>query len=307
MKNLLFLLLCIALTAHTLNAQCGLNGPGTNGATVKCGQTATYYSSCNLSGFYRWSIGGAIDIDQNSSLPLTFQTGDVGGTVIYANTTSIRINWDCATTSCKAMTTIEHNGTEFFNPIIRIKGENCAPACVELPTALRYKIKKGGTIQFFSNCGYCVTFSIIVNGVVYHNQQLEVIPQGTDVTYSGMKIQIFNVQYHADCPKKNNNNIGKVTYGTQKRTGTFDGGVHLWTLKVYPNPASNTATIQLPELTTPAQLEIYNNIGHVLYSKSITNTTEMELNIDLNQWPKGLYVVSLRNDSTTKQVKLLVQ
>lgn len=150
--------------------------------------------------------------------------------------------------------------------------------------------------------------SVIIDDVGSDNQPIEVISQGTSIDYDEGKIKLFNVEDLKDCPKTIHSNIEQLSYSNQKSSGIFDGGMHLWTLfNVSPNPATNTATIQLPEIATSAQLNIYNNVGNVVYSKSITSTTETDLNINLATWPKGIYFINLSDESRTKNLKFIVQ
>lgn len=78
-------------------------------------------------------------------------------------------------------------------------------------------------------------------------------------------------------------------------------------LKVYPNPAFTTITIELPNKTTPqqnTQLTIYNLNGQALLSRQIT---EPIINVDVSGLPQGVYFVSVINERTVMVGKFVKQ
>ncbi|WP_375563251.1 LamG-like jellyroll fold domain-containing protein [Bernardetia sp. OM2101] len=85
-----------------------------------------------------------------------------------------------------------------------------------------------------------------------------------------------------------------------KIDGSLSGGV-----KVYPNPTSNEFIIDLGETYTANtiyQVEIYNSIGMLLHNKTISNSSK--INMSLEGFAKGMYLVKITTPSRTKIVKL---
>jgi hypothetical protein len=77
-------------------------------------------------------------------------------------------------------------------------------------------------------------------------------------------------------------------------------------LSVYPNPASSIINLEL-RITNwgskKREIELYNSIGQLVYQKPITklsNQQIIKLEIDVSQFPKGLYYI--RVGSITKKV-----
>ncbi len=318
MKNLILGLIVFCLSAlGTVNGQCGLSGPGTNGATATCGVSSTYVSTCNLTPHFQWSIGGEIDIHYNTPLPLSFVSDDiqgiVSGTVVSATPSTIRIIWDCATTSCGAITTIEHNGTEFFNPTVRIAGQNCG-GCNELPTYQRYSYGKN-RVRFNSNCGYCVTFDAYTSAGYFANQQVVVFPPYTTVSYSGSVYGIYNVQYYLDgnCPgvaqsqnKYNSTeNAASIEYGKRRSADDLEKMDATPSFNIYPNPVNDIANIQFQKVLKTGTIEVYNSAGQLVHNMTIDGNDLIQL--ATGDWAKGIYLARLKNGATTQNLKFVIQ
>lgn len=71
---------------------------------------------------------------------------------------------------------------------------------------------------------------------------------------------------------------------------------------VYPNPATETLTIEFSEYNSNVQVQIYNSIGVLIKEIEIINT----LQINITDLPSGLYYVHLKNklQQTRKLIKL---
>jgi len=85
-----------------------------------------------------------------------------------------------------------------------------------------------------------------------------------------------------------------------KIDGSLSGGI-----KVYPNPTENNFTIDLGETytaNTTYQVEIYNSIGMLLRNKTVSNTSK--INMSLEGFAKGMYLVKVTTPTRTKFVKL---
>ncbi len=85
-----------------------------------------------------------------------------------------------------------------------------------------------------------------------------------------------------------------------KIDASMEGGIN-----VYPNPTSNEFTIDLGETytaNTTYQIEIYTSIGMRVKSKTITNSSK--INMSLEGLAKGMYLIKVITPSRTKFVKL---
>jgi hypothetical protein len=73
-------------------------------------------------------------------------------------------------------------------------------------------------------------------------------------------------------------------------------------IKVYPNPASHTISVSSNIIMgEDVTIYIFNTMGQAMYNSQFSATGSKQIqNIDINNLPKGLYIVSL----TTKQGKV---
>lgn len=71
-------------------------------------------------------------------------------------------------------------------------------------------------------------------------------------------------------------------------------------LAVYPNPFNNFINIQL-EKQEPAKVSIFNMIGQQVFNQKLNNTNQL----DLSHLPKGVYVLKVDTDSTSKSIRLI--
>lgn len=62
-------------------------------------------------------------------------------------------------------------------------------------------------------------------------------------------------------------------------------------LSLFPNPASNNATIVCPARASNGELKLYNSLGQLIFSQQLSNQTS--LSIDLAPFTKGIYFVVL--------------
>ena len=73
-------------------------------------------------------------------------------------------------------------------------------------------------------------------------------------------------------------------------------------LKVYPNPSTGRVIIYLENITSPkSRIEIINSLGERIYSTTIMETGLINENVDLSEFPSGIYIVrcsSVRNPVT---------
>lgn len=68
-------------------------------------------------------------------------------------------------------------------------------------------------------------------------------------------------------------------------------------IKIYPNPTSNNITIELTEENNT--IDIYDNIGKRVNSFQTDNKL---INIDISDYPSGLYLFTINNNSIVKKI-----
>ncbi|MBW7868193.1 MAG: T9SS type A sorting domain-containing protein [Brumimicrobium sp.] len=77
---------------------------------------------------------------------------------------------------------------------------------------------------------------------------------------------------------------------------SYDGSV--WV--IYPNPSDGIFTIHTAENMDNTPIEIYSTIGELLYSTHVLGSTA---EINLENFPSGVYLVKLNNHETTRIIK----
>ncbi len=76
--------------------------------------------------------------------------------------------------------------------------------------------------------------------------------------------------------------------------------------QISPNPANLQTVIQFGSLHNGLNLSIIDMQGKVVYQNLVPAGTR-EIQLDLNSWNKGVYIVNLTNGNDLKQLKLIVQ
>lgn len=77
-------------------------------------------------------------------------------------------------------------------------------------------------------------------------------------------------------------------------------------MKVYPNPASEFVTIEVNNGSGDQFLRITSIGGKVILQRKLS-ATENQLRINLDNWAKGIYMVSIEDDKGTSNAKLVVR
>ncbi len=79
-------------------------------------------------------------------------------------------------------------------------------------------------------------------------------------------------------------------------------------LKTFPNPFSETLNIQLPTVVLEKDflLEVYNNVGQLLFSKKIKPTSDT-INITFPFLPKRTYLLKVSNSSWSDTQSIIKQ
>ncbi len=77
---------------------------------------------------------------------------------------------------------------------------------------------------------------------------------------------------------------------------------------IFPNPASNTATIQLQDLESPVQsIDLYNSLGQKVFSYQPNGIMESNTyQIDVSEFISGIYLVNVVSENNAQTYKLKV-
>ncbi|MBL7883253.1 MAG: SBBP repeat-containing protein [Bacteroidia bacterium] len=75
-------------------------------------------------------------------------------------------------------------------------------------------------------------------------------------------------------------------------------------VSVYPNPATNNITIQIPQLPSIPTIVIYNTVGQIVYQQTITQLTEI---VNIEGYARGMYTVSIQTQYGNVYKKLIIQ
>lgn len=76
-------------------------------------------------------------------------------------------------------------------------------------------------------------------------------------------------------------------------------------MNVYPNPATDKTTIQFESIQS-SKLEIFNALGQLVYSKSITDSGEQLIEVSTSKFVAGIYNVVVSNENNRSSKKLSV-
>ena len=78
-------------------------------------------------------------------------------------------------------------------------------------------------------------------------------------------------------------------------------------LSIYPNPSKGIFTLSASSiLRGETDIEISNIAGQLMYKKSLTDNTDLLINIDLSNQPKGIYIVHLKNNAVFMTKKIMI-
>lgn len=152
----------------------------------------------------------------------------------------------------------------------------------------KIEISIGGNKQYrYTLCG---------EGYLGQNSSTEVFGIGTATTIDYVKVNwlsgtedIFtNIAA---------NQLLNIVEGSALSVETFEHSA----FKIHPNPS--TGLIQLSHITGELKLTVYNVIGQVMATKRLNNT---QREVDLRNYPKGLYLLSFKTETGEQITKKLV-
>lgn len=78
-------------------------------------------------------------------------------------------------------------------------------------------------------------------------------------------------------------------------------------LKVYPNPSAGVFTVVLPGTVARGNIRVTNAIGGLVYSESVSDFSAGSKEINLNQLPNGVYLISLTSDNKVAMQRVTIR
>ncbi|TNE69265.1 MAG: T9SS type A sorting domain-containing protein [Bacteroidetes bacterium] len=77
--------------------------------------------------------------------------------------------------------------------------------------------------------------------------------------------------------------------------------------EIFPNPTSALSFMRITNLLAPAQLELYNTGGQLVFRQMVSSAPVQQLRLDLTGYPQGLYIWKLQTNSGLLSGKLIRQ
>lgn len=76
-------------------------------------------------------------------------------------------------------------------------------------------------------------------------------------------------------------------------------------LSIFPNPASDKFTLQIPErMTASAEINIFNTLGEIIYS--IDHNTHEQLHVNCESFQPGIYMVKISDNENVLNEKVII-
>ena len=242
-------------------------------------------------------VGITETISISAGGPITFcQGGNVLLSAIYSGTT---VQWKKNGTNIPGATTPTY--------LVTTKGtytcETTSACDTELSTGIFVNVQKNppASITAGGATTFCAGGSVVLTanaggGLSYQwYKGASLIAGATSINYTATIAGNYKcrVTKTATGCFKNSNAIG-VSVPCKEGELIDDGN----TFSIYPNPANNAFTVSasLNSVSQNATIEMYNNIGQLIYSKGI-NSDGQSINevVEINDLPSGIYLVKLFN------------
>lgn len=75
-------------------------------------------------------------------------------------------------------------------------------------------------------------------------------------------------------------------------------------LNIYPNPTTDQVSIQIPNSADNSVLKVLNLAGSIMLERKVSSK---QMNINLKDWPKGIYLISVQQGNEVYNAKLVKQ
>lgn len=129
------------------------------------------------------------------------------------------------------------------------------------------------------------------------------LTEESDPIDAGISVPIFHDFDLIERPKGSTIDVGAFEFD-QVATSIpkIDNKGDDFKFQIYPNPTAGKFSIDLRDNSESLQIEIYNSVGKLVYTKKHTKQNKIE--IDITSLPKGVYLIKLNSgiSSVTKQI-----
>jgi len=150
---------------------------------------------------------------------------------------------------------------------------------------------KFSSISNINNTGFTTDFDISKSLTGFDDYTFNIIYSITTNTKDSIDFTI----------ESNGGELNYTVFGKNKSTN-YISQVKDFAFNIYPNPSNGDFSIELGEDFYNANINLYDNFGKLIMTKSIINSNLIGL--DLNSLPNGIYIINVRTQfkSTTKRI-----
>ncbi|HEX8516769.1 MAG TPA: T9SS type A sorting domain-containing protein [Bacteroidia bacterium] len=129
--------------------------------------------------------------------------------------------------------------------------------------------------------------------IAFYNDSL--IVAGGRIAYNGDTINYIG-QYHGDFSS---------TWGCENVVGIKEQHPDDHELLVYPNPGHYQITIEFPaDFIKGSTLSLKNSLGQTIQSFTL-NGSDNKVLVDVNEYPRGVYIILLQNEGNIRVKKFV--
>ncbi|MEI6747698.1 MAG: PKD domain-containing protein [Bacteroidota bacterium] len=116
-----------------------------------------------------------------------------------------------------------------------------------------------------------------------------------------------NIKIAFESYQRLGNNIYIDNISVSSLTGITKYPVSAGEMNVFPNPANQTITLQIPKTCDPAQLSILNQQGQVVFHRKLSSGISVIQNIDISMLSKGFYFIRINTCDIVKTQKIIIE
>ena len=185
--------------------------------------------------------------------------------------------------SVATILTITKNRIENNNIGVYLVSPTATISCNEFCSNVTYNLKYVATGNLNADNNYwCTTDSTAISSLVYDGYD--------NISYGLVDFMPLDASCYLTIP-------GITTTGINEATPTFS-------FNIFPNPATDYLTLELPTNVSKASVSIFNTIGDLEYSSAITN---QKTDIDVSSFANGIYFIQLTNGNNVSRKKFIKQ
>jgi PKD repeat protein len=116
-----------------------------------------------------------------------------------------------------------------------------------------------------------------------------------------------NIRFMFESFNRNGNNLYISDIRVQGEVGIEENSLNLEGLTIYPNPSHGLFTLECRQCSESQHLSILSTDGIIVYSRDIPeNGTHLKETLDFSSLPKGIYLVRLTSQTSTRSGKLIL-